>query len=617
VLDPGDRRLLREALRPPPGARLDAALGTTFSLDLGALIYVPLAFAFFEADDGVNVGPDPLALLESVRRHSDRILIACEAGRISVPERYKPITCYLEQMVVGVRPSYPGRRFHPKVWLLRFIHLDSGIRSWRLVSFSRNMTFDHSWDTALGLDGTELKQRSPELAKLNAPIVRLLRAIPNLAVSPIDRKRHQLLDEMVGRLDRVRFEAPPGFDIVGFHAFGVGKSRSWPFPTDPKDLLVMSPFLSPGVLGRLPGTASRRTVISTTESLDLLTPDQRATFGRVFVVNPSMLENSVDDERGDQPPSGLHAKVYVWDTAERTRVLVGSANATESAFGGNVEFCVELSATTQTQSVKRMLTPGSAGVVTLRDLLEEYVPTDKQIEVDPEEQLAERECDRFRQRLASGPWTATVTADVDGAYQLDIDAPGTGHLANAELAARSWPITLIAERSQALASERAVLHFGSIALESISPFLAVETAVTIGGHVARAAFVVNATLVDAPVNRRQRILAMQLGTQREVLRYFLFLLSGLESETGSDHDPMRLLDRFKADGADDQGPIDLPLLEAMIRILARDPNRLDVMNGLVNELRASDDGNALLPTGFTDIWERVWALREETKKHRP
>jgi hypothetical protein len=48
VLAPKDRTLLLESLRPPPGFRLDAAVSTTYSLDLMALLVAPLAFTFFD-----------------------------------------------------------------------------------------------------------------------------------------------------------------------------------------------------------------------------------------------------------------------------------------------------------------------------------------------------------------------------------------------------------------------------------------------------------------------------------------------------------------------------------------------------------------------------------------
>ena len=47
MLEPQERRQLLDSLRPPSGYSLDFAVGTTYSLDLLALLTAPLAFTFF------------------------------------------------------------------------------------------------------------------------------------------------------------------------------------------------------------------------------------------------------------------------------------------------------------------------------------------------------------------------------------------------------------------------------------------------------------------------------------------------------------------------------------------------------------------------------------------
>jgi hypothetical protein len=51
MLDPETRRYTLETLRPSAGYELDRAIGTTFSLDLLALLTAPLAFTFFDWED--------------------------------------------------------------------------------------------------------------------------------------------------------------------------------------------------------------------------------------------------------------------------------------------------------------------------------------------------------------------------------------------------------------------------------------------------------------------------------------------------------------------------------------------------------------------------------------
>ena len=90
MLDPDDRHLLVEALKPPPEMTLDIAVGTTFTLDLQALLVAPVSFALFSAT-APGGESDSLALLEAVRRHADRITIFCQAGCIAVPRTLQPV----------------------------------------------------------------------------------------------------------------------------------------------------------------------------------------------------------------------------------------------------------------------------------------------------------------------------------------------------------------------------------------------------------------------------------------------------------------------------------------------------------------------------------------------
>ena len=62
MLEPRDRQLLFEALQPPNGFHFDQGIGTTYTLDLLALLTAPLAFTFFEqqSDEGGNVAVDSL-----------------------------------------------------------------------------------------------------------------------------------------------------------------------------------------------------------------------------------------------------------------------------------------------------------------------------------------------------------------------------------------------------------------------------------------------------------------------------------------------------------------------------------------------------------------------------
>jgi hypothetical protein len=86
VLAPDERRLLLDTLRPPDGYALDQAVGTTFSLDLIALLRAPLAFTVFDWEEGDGrPTADPRAILAALRQHAEKLTLFCQAGQIAVP----------------------------------------------------------------------------------------------------------------------------------------------------------------------------------------------------------------------------------------------------------------------------------------------------------------------------------------------------------------------------------------------------------------------------------------------------------------------------------------------------------------------------------------------------
>src|ERR1044072_614620 len=124
MLEPHQRQHLLQALRPPEGYELSFAIGTTYSLDLMALLCVPLAFAQFDwEDDAGKPAADPLALLEALRRYSDRLHVFCQAGCMSVPSKGQLLFGYLENSIFQAQAPFGGV-FHPKVWALRFTSSD-------------------------------------------------------------------------------------------------------------------------------------------------------------------------------------------------------------------------------------------------------------------------------------------------------------------------------------------------------------------------------------------------------------------------------------------------------------------------------------------------------------
>ncbi len=115
TLTPETRVLLTDALRPPAGYRVEIAVGTTYSLNLTALLLAPLSFALFDQANSDEIGAvDPIRLLEAVRRYAEHTTVFCQAGGIHVPSNYRSILTFVEDSVLEVMPPPRGSDLPPE-----------------------------------------------------------------------------------------------------------------------------------------------------------------------------------------------------------------------------------------------------------------------------------------------------------------------------------------------------------------------------------------------------------------------------------------------------------------------------------------------------------------------
>ena len=360
MLEPESRLLLLDALRPPPGYSFDRAVGTTFTLDLVALLITPVAFALFdvESDDG-RVAANPIAVLESVRRFADRITVFTQAGQIKVPPAFRAAYAYLERSVVPVKAPRRGGIFHPKVWVIRFVAPDGDVRL-RFLCLSRNLTFDRSWDTVLRLDGRPTAAAN----ELSQPIADFVLALPGMAIDPVPAGRLAPVNELAAQVATAEWDSlPDGLRLECMWPMGHDGNRAWPFPKDSWRRLAMAPFAEQGFLERFVKPGRRDILVSRPETLNALGAAGLAGVGRSFVlrddafgeadppddadVDAAEADVEAPAPTADAPPAttdlrGLHAKLFVVDQPYWSHIYTGSANATDAAFNANVEFLVEL-----------------------------------------------------------------------------------------------------------------------------------------------------------------------------------------------------------------------------------------------------------------------------------
>lgn len=631
LLQPRDRATLLDALRRPTGFTFDAAVATTYSLHLEALLTAPLAFALYDsigdnADDAGTAGAaglEPITVLEAVRRHAGRIAVFCQAGQIAVPPS-RPVLAWLEEAVIPVTAPAEGAVFHPKVWVIRYAREADGARAMRMLCLSRNLTFDRSWDTLLRLDSHVLGEKEGESGVDPAPLQRFLAALPSLAVGPVPSDRMDLVRSLVDDLDHCHFALPEGCRSGRFWPLGIGGDTDDPLPEHRRRTLSISPFVTAGRLSTLTAQGDQHVLVGRPDELDRLPVGSLDAFHDVFTLTPdadlgaTVGADAIDDvreggaaddvEHDDEPGcslSGLHAKITVAETAAGTVVLTGSANATSAAFAGNVEFVTELSI--PSLRIDDLLAPVT-GEPSLGNLLIPYRPPEAPAEPTDQERLDD-DLDRLRRAVACTVFTGLVTPDDDSGFVLRLHTSTTvlDEDPPVGLSARVWPVTMSdAHATDMPLGDPVDVTFPS-SLEGLTSFFAVELVLGHGELQADTRFVVSAPLDGVPGNRHMRIVAAILRDRDRFVRYLLLLL-------GDPDDPDQLAGDvagwFGRSGPGAEGQEDIPLLEVLVRSLARSPSRLDHVASLIDELTATEDGRAVLPPDFEQVWAPIWQARE-------
>jgi hypothetical protein len=538
--------------------------------------------------------PDPLSVLEAIRRYSKRITVYVQRGRIQVPQIAKPnpLFGFLEEMVVEVTAP-GGGVFHPKVWAIRFVSPDQSNSMHRLVVLTRNMTTDQSWDLALQLEGTIAKRKS----KANKPLAHFFKLLPYLSTEPTQSGRVEQALRFAEELHRVQWELPAGFDELTFYLPGT-KGYDWEPPIANRTA-VISPFCSDEALrGLAKKSRAADVLISRPESLAALKKDTLALFSNCLHLDEAAeTEDGQEDDSAEQPlATGLHAKVYLFETryySDYTHVVMGSANATNAALNAskNIEILVGL--------VGKKTKVGGIDELLGDDGLGEYLvdfDTTKEVGIDTIRQEAEAFVERARSRLSEVALSIECgLGSKDGLWALVLI--GEIPFLDGIVSAFAWPITVTRDFAVKILDSDAqgVIKLGEFSASSVTGLIAFELKTNHPDVAAR--FVLNLLVTGIPEERNAAILQTVISNQDGFLRYLLLLL-GDDSVPGFDPGSGSGFAKWLARLADGE---DIPLLEELTRTYSRHPERLSEISVLIREL-AQGNRTGIIPEDFLNLW---------------
>lgn len=586
--------LFLDALRPPPGMEVDVAVGTTFTLDLAALLAVPVAASFAEQVDD----QEPADLLETIRRYADRTVLFCQAGAISVPPAYRAAITFVERTVVEIGKPVGGI-FHPKTWVVRFS--GRGRQLHRVLVMSRNLTFDRAWDVLVRLD----EGLADDTTMSSRPVASFVRDVAAAAVRPLEPAQRQLVDSLLESLARARLAVPEPFTEGEFVALRPRqRGTSNPFYERCDHALAVSPFLTTRAVSEYMGTASEWTgVVSRAAALDATASalrdvnnvlrikdavlDAQASVDHVFEADVDAATEAAQDE--GPAMRGLHAKFYVQDVGETSTVWLGSPNLTDAAFSRNWESLVRLTGPKRLVGYDAVLTqqpePGN-----LSWLVEPH-PLPDTVVADSEE--APKPLEARAYELASCGVVVALARDHD--------------LWSATLCISPWEVPgEVSVRARLLSQKDAVdvvdgtATWHALALHHVTPFVVLE--LRADGAIRRV--LVRATLEgDDYEDRRGAVLAHAIRDREGFLRYLAALL-GLTFAAGHAGTGDGVGAWFTGSGGD-------RVLEDLLATASRQPKRLASLDQTLRRLEQDAQFAEIVPAEFTALWRAVHAARKD------
>lgn len=594
-----DRLNYGDMLTPPYGYKLDFAVGTTYSLDLDALVGASMALGLSEDPDSDEL-KDPICLLEALRSIGDKIALFCESGQIHFPGKVTPLYILLEKIVFSVALKRPGRQksgmypsFHPKFWLIRYVSDEDVL--YRVIVLSRNLTFDRSWDVSFSMDGVLKGQSRKKNRPLSAFLDFLAEKIPNTEDSHEKRKAIRALTQ---EIPYVQFEIqekeftdytfiPQGIRLEDGNLSTILNTPLFDKNQTFHEVFAISPFVSSDVIKMLNDSRGDieyydYSLITRAASLGSI-KEQDVTNFKLYTVKDEIVdgESLISEESSSIQKQDIHAKVFMTRKYSDTNLYLGSLNATHAALYSNVEFVIKL------QSSNRYL-----NAIKLRESLfgadkdnpfqevklQDYSPE----EVDDDTSMLEI---AVKDISRANPYGRVI--ENDDKYDITLQFNPVSIDTHYEVTIQP----LLSQREQPFSNE---IVFTNLDAMQISEFFTV----IVKDENQTVKRLIKIQLNGIPDERERRIVSSVINNRDKFYKYITFLLG--EDAVISTLE-MNEIEGTVWDGEENSHQIAPALYEKMLKAVSEDP---DKMKGIDYLIRMTAEDN-VVPESFIKLYETI------------
>ena len=552
--------LLYGDLLASPGYDVEFAVGTTYSLDLKALLIVPYSLgAFGDLSNGIK--NTPLFLLESIRRSSNKFVLFCHRGGIHVPKELQSFYSLLEDSIFEViDKTSPLSNFHPKMWLLKEVnHEDKNDQQLKLIVMSKNIDFDNNIDVVVSLTG-KINLNRVNNNRRHAPLSKFLLALSDYAKGDKKRKTIDLANDLNHvssfEVDESRFE-PNGYEFVPFY-FGenLNENVSYPESFQGQSVMLIAPFIDEATVKEMNGRIGKNGRNIMVTRYGYVSPNIFQYYdrenGAIYVVNDQMINN-------EYVPIDLHAKTYFvsWPKNDNGYFLfLGSANATCPAFHKNTELLVRL-------KLKN-------GQLLFDSFEKEFLQMDDKGEslvyerlTEPNEQTESHEyspLEQWMRKLLCSSFKAFVTANEQGLYDVKLKA----HIKEGAFRFSVAPLQM-PSLEEHLENE---VVFKNIPLSKLSEFYVIK-GIDNDDHLEE---VIKIPTKGIPENRNDEIFRSIVDTRDKFYNYISFMLCDDPEEYFFEVEQMTK--KISEEGYHSSVSLTGRIYEQMLRIAASNPELL-------------------------------------------
>ena len=592
MLNPNNDRLdYGQVLAPPSNYKLDFAIGTTYSLDLDALVGACIALGLAEETDS-DLMKNPVCLLEALRATGDKVALFCEGGQIHLPNNVTSLYILLEKMVFPITTTkrrgiakFPS--FHPKFWLIRYVN-ENNEPLYRVVVLSRNLTFDRSWDITFCMDGKKTTKETVKNTPVNDFISYLIKQLPETENAAEKQKK---MRSVMRELKNIEFTLDSK-EFYDFEFVPVGINNNYSSEQDAlytlmedtfHEALIMSPFLSNGIIKTFNDRNkyiehSEYVLITRASELGKLKKEDCSNFD-IYTMKDADGEGLISDENTEIRKQDIHAKIYMFRKNSDSCLYLGSLNASHNALYGNIEFMIKLYSKNRYLNLSKMTeslfgTDEAESPFQLADL------NNKQIDENEEKANALDSFIKDINRLS--PYA--VIKENGELYDINVSF---------EPIETDYKITISPLLSNKSAPMAENITFSAMELTQLSEFYKIS----VFDGTQTVSRVIMIPTENMPDDREKAVVSSVVNDKNCFYRYIAFLLgdnfiiSALESNETNESS--------NSTGNTHNKPIQLPALyEKMLQTAATAPDRFKEIEYLIKSISA--DG--VIPEGFEQLY---------------